>query len=53
MFILIVHNKNHVQQKKRTYLGEGISIFYNPLLCGHISTCIRGLAEVFNSEKSP
>ncbi|MGL6248848.1 MAG: (4Fe-4S)-binding protein, partial [Culicoidibacterales bacterium] len=39
--------------KKRAYLGDGITIFYNPSPCGHIAACVSGLPEVFNSEKSP
>ncbi|MGL4973626.1 MAG: CDGSH iron-sulfur domain-containing protein [Culicoidibacterales bacterium] len=39
--------------KNHTYTGNGITVFYNPSLCGHIAACVQGLPEVFNPENSP
>ena len=38
---------------KKTYQGQGITVFFNPGLCAHVGICLRRLPQVFDLEKRP
>lgn len=37
----------------RVYRNDDLIIYWRPEFCAHVSYCVRGLPEVFNSHKRP
>lgn len=42
-----------MSERGRKYSAEGIVVYYQPRLCIHAAECVRGLPEVFDTQKKP
>jgi uncharacterized Fe-S cluster protein YjdI/CDGSH-type Zn-finger protein len=42
-----------MSERGRKYIAEGIVVFYQPRLCIHAAECVRGLGQVFDTQKKP
>ncbi len=45
-------DENHAHWGK-VYTGERIKVYYNATRCVHVAACLRGLPEVFDTERRP
>lgn len=45
--------QKNCQRKKRAYVGNGITIYFDYTLCAHIGACVQGLPAVFASNRIP
>lgn len=45
--------KELIDQGYRKYSGEAIDIFFNGSVCIHSGVCVRGLHDVFDTNRRP
>ena len=38
---------------RKSYVGQNVTISFDPDVCQHSGNCVRGLASVFDSKRSP
>ena len=37
----------------KAYMGADITVYYDATICEHAAECVRGLPEVFNTQRRP